>query len=124
MPVVRSGEATVHEIHGARFVSYATPATGSSELCAWRVEIPAGTQGVEHTISREEIVHLLAGTPVVTIDGRPSRLAPGDTVIAPAGAALKIDNPGEETAEAWVTTSTGLQAVLADGSVITPPWAS
>jgi quercetin dioxygenase-like cupin family protein len=124
MPVVHSSAATVHEIHGARFVSYATPASGSSELCAWRVEIAAGTPGVEHTVTREEILHLLVGSPVVTIDGQSTAMAPGDTAIVPAGARFRIDNPGAETAEAWVTTSVGLQAVLADGSTISPPWAS
>ncbi|MDR3080186.1 MAG: cupin domain-containing protein, partial [Streptomyces sp.] len=31
MPVVRSSEAVTHEMHGARFVSYATPQRGSKE---------------------------------------------------------------------------------------------
>lgn len=44
MPVVRSSDAVTHEIHGARFVSYATPLSGAKELCAWRGEIPAGTK--------------------------------------------------------------------------------
>ncbi|MFB7664239.1 cupin domain-containing protein [Kitasatospora sp. NPDC056138] len=124
MPIVSTDQATVHEIHGARFVSYAAPATGSTELCAWRLEIAAGTPGVEHTITREEVLHVLSGAPVVTLDGERTALGPGDTVIAPAGVRLKVDNPGEQAAHAWVTTGTGLQARLADGSVLTPPWAN
>jgi hypothetical protein len=34
MPVVRSSEGVTHEIHGARFVSYAHPRAGSEQLCA------------------------------------------------------------------------------------------
>ncbi|KJK58030.1 cupin domain-containing protein [Saccharothrix sp. ST-888] len=124
MPVVSADQATVHEIHGARFISYAAPATGSTELCAWRLEIAAGTPGVEHTITREEVLHVLSGAPVVTLDGERTVLSPGDTVIAPAGTRLKVDNPGEQAAHAWVTTSAGLQARMADGSVLTPPWAN
>lgn len=124
MPVVRSSEAVVHEIHGARFVSYATPLSGSKELCAWRGEIPAGTKAPAHTVNHEEIFHLLAGELLMTLDGRTERIAAGDTVIINPGATLAVENPTEETAISWVTTSIGLQAKLADGTVITPPWAN
>jgi hypothetical protein len=33
-----------------------------------------------------------------------------------------VDNPGDEPATAWVTTSVGLLGVLPDGSWISPPW--
>ncbi|MGX1913357.1 cupin domain-containing protein [Streptomyces phaeochromogenes] len=124
MPVVRSSEAVVHETHGARFVSYATPLSGSKELCAWRGEIPAGTKAPAHTVNHEEIFHLLAGELLMTLDGRTERIAAGDTVIINPGATLAVENPTEETAISWVTTSIGLQAELADGTVITPPWAN
>jgi quercetin dioxygenase-like cupin family protein len=124
MPVVRSSEAVSHEIHGARFVSYATPRTGSKELCAWRGEIPAGTKAPVHTVNREEIFHLLDGELLITLDGRTERVTAGDTVIINPGATLGIENPTDRTAISWVTTSIGLEAVLADGSRITPPWAN
>jgi quercetin dioxygenase-like cupin family protein len=124
MPVVRSSEATAHEIHGARFVSYATPLTGSKELCAWRGEIPPGTRAPAHTVSREEIFHLLVGDLLITLDGRTERIRAGDTVIVNAGATLAVENPTGHTALSWVTTSVGLTAELADGTRITPPWAN
>ncbi|MBW8793835.1 MAG: cupin domain-containing protein [Streptomyces sp.] len=124
MPVVRSAEATTHEIHGARFVSYATPRTGSKELCAWRGEIPAGTRAPAHTVNREEIFHLLVGELLITVDGRTDRVRTGDTVIVNPGATLTVENPTDHTALSWVTTSVGLEAELADGSRIVPPWAN
>ncbi|MGY4927783.1 cupin domain-containing protein [Streptomyces sp. 900105755] len=124
MPVVRSAEATTHEIHGARFVSYATPRTGSMELCAWRGEIPAGTRAPAHTVNREEILHLLVGELLVTVDDRTDRVRAGDTVIVNPGATLAVENPTDHTALTWVTTSVGLEAELADGSRIVPPWAN
>ena len=120
-PLVRS---VTHEIHGARFVSYATPRTGSKELCAWRGEIPAGTKAPAHTVNREEIFHLLDGELLITLDGHTERIAPGDTVIINPGATLSVENPTDRTAISWVTTSIGLEAKLADGSRITPPWAN
>ncbi|MGW7207689.1 cupin domain-containing protein [Streptomyces sp. NPDC054837] len=124
MPVIRSSEAVTHEIHGARFVSYATPLTGSKELCAWRGEIPAGTKAPAHTVNREEIFHLLDGELLITLDGETHRITAGDTLIINPGATLSVENPTDRTAISWVTTSIGLQATLADGTVITPPWAN
>ncbi|GGQ78374.1 cupin domain-containing protein [Streptomyces althioticus] len=124
MPVVRPSDAVVHEMHGARFVPYATPATGSRELCAWRGEIPAGTRAPAHTVSREEIFHLLVGELLITLDGTPHRITAGDTVIVNAGATLAVENPAAEPAVSWVTTSQGLEATLADGTRIAPPWAN
>lgn len=124
MPVVRSSEAVTHEIHGARFVSYATPRTGSRELCAWRGEIPPGTKAPTHTVSREEIFHLLVGELLIGVDGRTERISAGDTVIVNPGAALTVENPTGHTAISWVTTSVGLEALLTDGTRLTPPWAN
>ncbi|MEU3663018.1 cupin domain-containing protein [Streptomyces sp. NPDC032940] len=124
MPVVRSSEGVTHEIHGVRFVSYAAPRSGSRELCAWRGEIPAGTKAPAHTVSREEIFHLLTGELLITLDGRTERVTAGDTVIINRGATLSVENPTARPATSWVTTSVGLEAELADGSRITPPWAN
>jgi quercetin dioxygenase-like cupin family protein len=124
MPVVRAAEAVVHEMHGVRFVSYATTATGGKELAAWRGEIPPGAQGPAHTVTREEILHLLSGSLRITLDGTAHTLAAGDTAIVNAGTELGVANPGAEPAAMWVTTSVGLEATLADGTRIAPPWAS
>ncbi|KUN20720.1 cupin [Streptomyces antibioticus] len=124
MPVIHPSEAVTHEIHGARFVSFATPLSGSKELCAWRGEIPAGTKAPAHTVNREEILHLLAGELLITLDGDTHRVTAGDTVIVNPGATLSVENPTDDTAVTWVTTSIGLSAELADGTVITPPWAN
>ncbi|MGI5453518.1 cupin domain-containing protein [Streptomyces sp. CA-249302] len=124
MPIIRTSEAVTHEIHGARFVSYATPLTGSKELCAWRGEIPPGTKAPLHTVNREEIFHLLVGELLITLDGRTDRITAGDTLIVNPGATLGVENPTDQTAISWVTTSIGLEAELADGTRITPPWAN
>ncbi len=124
MPFVRSADAVTHEIHGARFVAYANPASGSKELSAWRTEIPAGTTGVPHTVSREEIVHLLTGGLRLTVDGEAADLIAGDVAIVPAGATLRVDNVSGVQATMWVATSVGLTAETADGTLISPPWAN
>jgi mannose-6-phosphate isomerase-like protein (cupin superfamily) len=140
VPVVHAADAVIHELHGSVFASYAAPATGSHELCAWRLEVPAGSSGVPHAVSREEVLLVLEGTLQVTLArgaerggggepggavgpaGEPVEAASGDVIVVPAGALLRIDNAGARQASAWVTTSVGLEAVLPDGSKIQPPW--
>ena len=123
MPVIHAGEAVVHEMHGASFTSYAAPARGSRELCAWRVEIPGRTEGVAHQVSREEVLYVLSGTLRAVLGDQAAEATAGDVVLVPAGSEVRIDNPAAEPVTAWVTTGMGLTAVLPDGSRIAPPWA-
>jgi len=122
MPVLIARDAIVHELHGSRFSSYVAPSAGSTELCAWRLEVPPGTSGVAHTVSREEVLLVLGGTVQVHLDGVEARADIDDVVHVPAGSTLRLDNNAAATAVAWVTTTVGFEAVLADGSRITPPW--
>ncbi|MFC9909141.1 cupin domain-containing protein [Streptomyces sp. NPDC059862] len=124
MPVIRPSDTVTHEIHGARFISYAAPRTGSRELCAWRGEVPPGTRAPAHTVNREEILHLLTGELLITLDDESTRITVGDTVIINPGATLTVENPTDRPATTWVTTSIGLEAELADGTRIVPPWAN
>ena len=122
MPIVREPDAVPHRLHGATFHSFAAPATGSRELCAWRLEVAPGTVGAAHRVSREEVLLLLTGDLTVTLDGVTTPLAPGDVVVVPAGSQFRVDNTSGDPATAWVTTSVGLEATMADGSTISPPW--
>jgi quercetin dioxygenase-like cupin family protein len=122
MPIVHATDAAVHELHGSRFTSYAAPARGSQELCAWLLEVPAGSHGAAHTVTREEILFTLRGALRVMLDDQPGELAPGDMLLVPAGSSVRVDNTSSESASAWVTTSVGFEGVLADGSRISPPW--
>ncbi|GIG56323.1 cupin [Longispora fulva] len=121
MPVIHPSDAVVYEIHGSTFTSYAAPRSGSAELCAWRVDVPAGVTGVAHRVTREEILHITAGSATVTLDDEKQDVTVGDVIIVPAGSLFGIDT-GAEALSAWVNTSVGLRAALADGSWLTPPW--
>ncbi|MFE0771673.1 cupin domain-containing protein [Streptomyces sp. NPDC058861] len=124
MPFIRSNEATPYEIHGGRFVSYVRPDTGSRDLAAWRVELPAAMVGPAHTISSEETFYVLSGRLRLAIDGESAELRAGDAAVAPAGSELAVANTTDQPAQMWVTTRVGLTAELPDGSTITPPWAN
>jgi quercetin dioxygenase-like cupin family protein len=122
MPVIHAAQSVVHQMHGTSFTSYASPAHGSRELCAWRIEIPGGTEGVPHHVSREEVLYVLSGTLRVSVDGEAADAVAGDAVLVPAGARLRASNLAAGPATAWVTTTVGFAGVLPDGSWFTPPW--
>jgi mannose-6-phosphate isomerase-like protein (cupin superfamily) len=122
MPVIHSDQATVHTMHGTSFTAYASPQRGSRELCAWRIEIPGQTTGVPHHVSREEVLYVLSGTIQASVDGQAEHVTAGDVILVPAGAQFGVDNPTDEPATAWVTTSVGFRGILPDGSWIAPPW--
>ena len=122
MPVIRAAQSVVHQMHGTSFTSYASPARGSRELCAWHIEIPGRTEGVPHHVSREEVLYILGGTLRVTVDGETADAAAGDVVLVLAGAQFGAINQADSPATAWVTTTVGFAGILPDGSWFTPPW--
>ena len=122
MPVIHAGQSAVHHMHGTTFTSYASPARGSRELCAWRIEIPGGTRGVPHHVSREEVLYVLSGTLRVSLDDETTDATAGDVVLVPAGARFGASNVAAGPVTAWVTTTVGFAGVLPDGSWFTPPW--
>ena len=123
MSVVPVDEAVVFDAHGSRFHSYVAPSRGSRQLCAWRLEVPPGLRGVPHRPTREEVLLVLTGGLTATVDGDRTALTPGDVLVVPAGAEFAVD-AGPQGSTAWVTTSPGLEAVLPDGSRLSPPWAA
>jgi quercetin dioxygenase-like cupin family protein len=122
VPVIRTADAVPYELHGARFTSYAAPARGSEHLCAWLLEVPPGSGGAPHRVNREEVLRVVTGELVLTLDGRPETLAPGDVAVVLAGSTLNVANLADRPATAWVTTSVGLEATMADGTALSPPW--
>src|SRR6476646_6435082 len=117
MPVTHPADAIVHTMHGARFTSFVAPSSGSEQLCAWRLDLPAGTTGVAHRVTHEEVLLVLAGELHVAIDDRPSVASVGDVLRVPAGSAFRVDT-ADQAATAWVVTSVGLEADVSDGSRI------
>ena len=91
MPVICSTEATTFETHGSRFSSYVAPSRGSNELCAWRLDVPAGLDGVAHRPNREEILLVLDGELRITLDGVHTELHRGDVALVPANSELRVD---------------------------------
>lgn len=122
MPIFAPTDSTDFATHGSTFAAYVNPSRGSAELCAWKLTIPPGLAGVAHRPSREEVLLVLEGRLHITVDDDSAELGAGSVIHVPAGSLLCVDT-GPEGGTAWVTTTPGLTASTADGTVITPPWA-
>ncbi|HKE75479.1 MAG TPA: cupin domain-containing protein [Acidimicrobiales bacterium] len=122
MPVLPAPTAPVHEIEGARFRSLATPSRGAAETAVWQVEIAPGTPATPHSLTREEIFHVVAGEAAVTLGGAEHAVAAGDTIVVPPDVAVAIANPGAAPLRMLCVQPVGGQARLADGTVFSPPW--
>ncbi|MDX6246883.1 MAG: hypothetical protein QOF10_243 [Kribbellaceae bacterium] len=122
MRIIRAAEAPRFQLPGVEFTGLASPSRGSAGLCTWRLAVDAGHRGDEsHTIDRDEVFMVLAGSVQVTPDG--DKLGPGDAVVVLAGEPIQLSNLGETTAELYVAITAGFTAILADGTHLQPPWA-
>jgi quercetin dioxygenase-like cupin family protein len=113
-------ETDTHEMHGTTFTPRVSPSRGSTETSVWEVEIPAGTPGVPHEMTREEILVVLSGRAKVKIDGEGYEAGPGDSIVVPAETTFAID--AVETVRALVVLPVGGMGRV-DGQTFTPPWA-
>ena len=123
MSVLTLAGATTHEREGTRFTSLATPRRGTSETAVWEVEIAPGTPATPHSLTREEVFVVLAGTARVRVgDAAAGSAGPGDAIVVPAGVELELANAADESLRLLCCLPVGGQAVVG-GTTFTPPWA-
>lgn len=116
--------AVTHHLHGVTFHSFAAGRNGATSIAAWRADFPPHTPGTAHSMTAEGILHVLAGTLDVEVGDEGFTARVGDAVLVPAGTRFRVSNNGDDPAQAWVTTTLGMNAVLGDGDQrVAPPWA-
>ncbi|MFJ8012711.1 cupin domain-containing protein [Streptomyces sp. NPDC096339] len=106
----------------ATMTGLAAPSRGSAELSTWHVDMPAGITGPEHSVSREQVWTVTAGSLEVTSDGRTEKVTTGQTLVLPPDVLRRIH--AAEPFQAYV-------AMRADGVASVPgtegtrvlPWA-
>lgn len=122
MPVLSAPSTPTHDLGHTTFTSLATPSRGSRDISVWSVTIAPGTPAVPHTLTREEVFVVLAGTASIRLDGQPATAATGDAIVVPADVPFELANESDEALRLLCCMPVGGQARLADGSVMTPPW--
>lgn len=120
--VISPSDETVTVSPNATMTGLAAPSRGSAELSTWTVEMAAGATGPEHTISREQVWTVTAGSLEVTCDGRTEKVAAGQTVVLPPDLVRRVHAP--EAAEAHVAMRADAHATVpGTEGTRTLPWA-
>lgn len=116
--------AVAHQLHGVTFHSFAASRTGATSIAAWRADFPPHTPGTTHSMTTEEVLHVLRGALDVEVGDDGFTACAGDAVLVPSGTRFRVSNNGDEPAQAWVTTPLGMNAVMGDEDQrVAPPWA-
>jgi quercetin dioxygenase-like cupin family protein len=124
VPLIPAAEARTVHLHGTVFTCLAAPSRGARETNVWRVHLPAGLPGAEHTLDHEEVLVALAGRAEATIAGETVVLSAGDGLIVPAHAPFSLATPFDESFEAVAVLPVGAQAQMtAGGEPFVPPCA-
>lgn len=121
--LVRARQARRTQTPNALMTTLASPSQGpTSRLSMWQVQMRAGQQGPPHIFDTEQIWHLLQGEATVTAGTQQLVLAPGDTVVLPAGAERQVS---ARTDTRFVVCGRGDAVVQVPGEAATrgtPPW--
>lgn len=122
MAVVSAPQGFTHELPHARFASLATPSRGSTETALWRVELLPNTPAQPHSLTREELFYVLAGSAQVVMDGSTQVARTGDVIVIPKDTEFAISSATDQSVELLCCFPVGGQARL-QGALLTPPWA-
>ena len=111
-----------HHLHGVTFHSFAAGRNGCHEHRGLARGLPRTPRHcAQHDCGGDPASSPAPWTSKVG-DGVHPRV--GDAVLVPAGTRFRVSNNGDDPAQAWVTTTLGMNAVLGDGDQrVAPPWA-
>ncbi len=124
MYVIRNEELEFIETPGANAtVGLATPSRGASEVSVIRQRQQPGGGNPAHTHDREEVMIVIRGSVEITIDGVPTTLRAGDSIIIPAWTLHQLSNSGESEAEWLLVGPAGIGFFHATGERGDPPFA-
>jgi quercetin dioxygenase-like cupin family protein len=122
MPLVRAADARRRERPGASGAGLATPSLGAAELivCSASFE-PGFGGGAGHKHDREEVVVIVAGSGVATLDGEDVPFDAGDTVIVPPGV-MHSFAAGDDGFECITCEPAGIRFFDAHDNEMESPW--
>ncbi|GAA2650007.1 hypothetical protein GCM10010425_72830 [Streptomyces spororaveus] len=122
MHVISASPENVTATPNATMTGFAAPSRGSAELSSWHVAMSAGSAGPEHSVSREQVWTLTAGSLEVTCAGRTEKVAAGRTLVLPPDVPRRIH--AAEAFEAYVVMrADGVVSVPGEEGTRVLPWA-
>ncbi|MEV6574059.1 cupin domain-containing protein [Streptomyces sp. NPDC051577] len=122
MRVIHPSPDHVTVTPNATMTGHAAPSRGSVELSTWQVDMPAGSAGPEHSVTREQVWTVTSGTLEATSEGRTETVLAGRTLVLPPDVPRRISAP--ERFEAHVAMrADGIVSVTGAEGTRTLPWA-
>ncbi|HNG94297.1 MAG TPA: cupin domain-containing protein [Acidobacteriota bacterium] len=123
MPVIQHSEIETFALPGLQHQTLAGRPQGVTTMETWMqtIEPQAGTPVHRHDC--EEVIVVLKGSGIVTIDGQTTDFGPHSTLIVPPNAVHQLINTGEEPM--FLVATLGMSPVRVEtetGEVIPLPW--
>jgi quercetin dioxygenase-like cupin family protein len=118
MPVIRRAESRRTETPNAVMTTLASPSQGHAGHCVWRVDMQAGRAGPLHGVDAEQVWAVLDGGASVRLGSDTIVVAPGDTVVMPAGVPRRVTADPVAGLVAIVAAPASMRAYVLDGSVV------
>lgn len=115
-------DAPSHRIGTTVGRNLATPSRGTSEVALWHLTLEPGP-GLPHKLTREETFVLVSGELTAETGGEKFVMSPGDAFVAKVDTLFSISNTGDAPATVICCALPDVEAVVADGKTIAPPWA-
>ncbi|GIG70764.1 cupin domain-containing protein [Phytomonospora endophytica] len=115
-------DAPSHQIGPTVGRNLATPSRGAKDVSVWTLTLQPGP-GLPHKLTSEETFVLISGELTAETGGEKFLMSPGDAFIAQADTLFSISNTGDTPAVVTACALPGVQAILADGTLLPPPWA-
>lgn len=116
MTVIRRAQTRTTETPNATMTTLASPTLGAATRALWRVDMRPGQSGPTHTFDAEQLWTAVDGAATIQLGGADHTIAPGDTVVMPAGVQRRVIADPEAGLIAIVTAPAGARATLPDGT--------
>ena len=133
--VIRAAQSRRTQVPSGLVTTLASPAQGGAGLAVWRMDITPGAAGPVHAYDTEQVWTVIGGAATVELDGGAIKLAPGDTLVIPAGATRQMIADPQAGVSAISVTPAGTRAystagpiqvdphcALPDGDKLVPAW--
>jgi quercetin dioxygenase-like cupin family protein len=119
--LIREAESRRTQVPSGLVTTLASPAQGGAGLAVWRMDITPGAAGPVHAYDTEQVWTVVRGAATVELDGGPVTVAPGDTLVIPAGATRQMIADPRAGVSAISITPAGTRAYTPGGPVQVDP---
>jgi quercetin dioxygenase-like cupin family protein len=119
--VIRAAQSRQIQVPSGLVTTLASPAQGGAGLAVWRMDITPGAAGPVHAYDTEQVWTVISGQATVELDGGAVTVAPGDTLVIPAGATRQMIADPDAGVSAISITPAGTRAYSPAGSIQVDP---